>query len=690
MLAGLAALAVPVVIHLLLKRKKQRLRFSTIRFFAKQDEQSSRKRKIRNWLLLAMRLLLFALLVLAFARPYLPQAKASASARQRRQVVFVIDRSASMQAADVGGGRWSMATDRIQKMLAELAPEDRVALVSCSSHAEVLSAFGPPAAAEKIVRELRPTSGAGHLADGLAQAAKLLTLSDANVRSTICVVSDFQRTSCERLSSVSLADAIELKTIAVGDLLAPNMAVTELQSRIEPDAQPRVAAGNFSEEESATGKFELSVDGKGILSQPLKIAASAFTNIQFSLPALKPGWHEVVASIATKDPMPLDDRRFATLFVVEPWRALVVEPRKAGRVFEEESFFIATALEPSKDPALPGAFRVTKIFPEELQSKLAIERGERPFNFVLLPRLHEPPSGIASALKAFVEAGGGVAFFAGEGISANRYNAEFRDLLPAQLGTVEMVSEAEPGWRIGQFDTNTLVFAAFQQRNSGDLTIPKFTARMALRNFDAAEQPAFFEDGAPLLLTRSIGRGRAAWINTSADASWTDWPKHKTFVPWIHGLGKYLAQSRKEHELQQTNSFVAGEDFEIDMGAPAKGSAFKVVAPSGDEAQVLADSKGKLPEALFSVPGIYAIKNSAGKEMRRVSVNVPASESDLSALAPADFEQQIARTHQPPKVASTSGLFSSSSNQNELWRVLLLGVLTLLFIEEFAANRTSL
>jgi hypothetical protein len=71
-LSALAGLAIPVVLHLLLKRKSPRLRFSTVRFFARQDEQATSKRKLRNLFLLSVRLLLFALLVLAFARPYLP------------------------------------------------------------------------------------------------------------------------------------------------------------------------------------------------------------------------------------------------------------------------------------------------------------------------------------------------------------------------------------------------------------------------------------------------------------------------------------------------------------------------------------------------------------------------------------------------------------------------------------------
>src|SRR5262245_51045198 len=92
LLGGLAALAVPILIHLLFKRKRQRLRFSTIQFFIKQDEQAKRRRMLKNYLLLAVRLLLVALLVLAFARPFTRTALTAAS-QTKRVSIFVIDRS---------------------------------------------------------------------------------------------------------------------------------------------------------------------------------------------------------------------------------------------------------------------------------------------------------------------------------------------------------------------------------------------------------------------------------------------------------------------------------------------------------------------------------------------------------------------------------------------------------------------
>src|SRR5689334_9115626 len=156
MLAGLAALGIPVLIHLLLKRRKKRIQFSTVRFFLQQDEQSSRRRKLRNFFLLALRLLIVALLVLAFARPFSRQNEAAAAGRKQRRAVFVLDRSLSMLATAPEGQRWAVAKERIQKTLSELSQDDTAALVECATHANVLSGFASPATISQLVRELEP------------------------------------------------------------------------------------------------------------------------------------------------------------------------------------------------------------------------------------------------------------------------------------------------------------------------------------------------------------------------------------------------------------------------------------------------------------------------------------------------------------------------------------------------------
>ncbi|MBI3415537.1 MAG: VWA domain-containing protein, partial [Verrucomicrobia bacterium] len=250
LLGGLLALGVPILIHLLLKQKKKRLRFSTLQFFLKRDEQSTQKRTLRNLLLLAMRLLLFALLVFAFARPYFPEAQTPGGGQKRRDVVFVLDRSASMQATGVDGMRWGAAKETIRKILSELKADDRAALIGCAAHTDVISPFAPATVVSKVLSDLQPTAGASDIAAGLQQAVRLFDFDDRSRTPTIYVVSDLQRSSIKDLVSHPLPQEAEVKVLNVGDLFTPNIALTDLLLEGEIVSRPRAVVANYSEEES--------------------------------------------------------------------------------------------------------------------------------------------------------------------------------------------------------------------------------------------------------------------------------------------------------------------------------------------------------------------------------------------------------------------------------------------------------
>jgi len=104
--------------------------------------------------------------------------------------------------------------------------------------------------------------------------------------------------------------------------------------------------------------------------------------------------------------------------------------------------------------------------------------------------------------------------FLGDAMSANRYNGELRDLLPARIGNPETTAELGSAWRIAVYDTNSMAFSAFRLPNSGDLRIPEFTKRYALETIEGSSRLAFFDDGIRDV-ARTVGRGRVALINTS-------------------------------------------------------------------------------------------------------------------------------------------------------------------------------
>jgi hypothetical protein len=141
-------------------------------------------------------------------------------------------------------------------------------------------------------------------------------------------------------------------------------------------------------------------------------------------------------------------------------------------------------------------------------------------------------------------------------------------LLPATLGT----AEGEPGrpethWRISGVDSHSPLFHAFRRPDSGDLSLPVFKRRFTLDPVSHAQVPARFIDGVPFVITAEFGQGRVALVNTTADTAWTDWPKRRTFVPWIHGLAHWLLAGEADPAASAETSPVAGAEVELVLGA---------------------------------------------------------------------------------------------------------------------------
>src|SRR5215510_6839287 len=126
-LIGLAGLAVPVVLHLIQRERKQVVEFPSLMFIRRIPYQSVRRRRIRHWLLLAMRAAALALIVLAFARPFFRQSALAAAAASggAREVVILLDQSASMGYAD----HWQKGQDAARTVVRGLGKDDRATLV---------------------------------------------------------------------------------------------------------------------------------------------------------------------------------------------------------------------------------------------------------------------------------------------------------------------------------------------------------------------------------------------------------------------------------------------------------------------------------------------------------------------------------------------------------------------------------
>ncbi|MGD8396419.1 MAG: BatA domain-containing protein, partial [Candidatus Eiseniibacteriota bacterium] len=236
-LAGIAAAAVPILIHLFSRRQAKRLDWPSIRFLKEINRQRIRRIRLRQLLLLLVRALAIVLFALAMGRPVLTGGFLS-DGRAPSTVCLVIDTSYSMQAARGGASTFETARSQALGVVDQLGRDDGVYLISVSDRAE--SATPYPMQDLGLVREsiaaLEPTDRAGDLASGLELAGRLLRASK-NLNKEIYLITDLQASGWAALldsvrTPVDLPPDVAVCVIAPGESQElDNVAIREVRAR---------------------------------------------------------------------------------------------------------------------------------------------------------------------------------------------------------------------------------------------------------------------------------------------------------------------------------------------------------------------------------------------------------------------------------------------------------------------------
>jgi hypothetical protein len=139
--------------------------------------------------------------------------------------------------------------------------------------------------------------------------------------------------------------------------------------------------------------------------------------------------------------------------------------------------------------------------------------------------------------------------------------------------------------------------------------------------------------------------------------------------------------------LRPGESFLASTVAELDLDPGLGNQSFRVRPPSGAELAVKTDARGGLQLPLGK-PGFYAVEDSGGRVVRLLAVNPPRKESDLAAMNPQEFQQQLVRGPAQPEGRWVADVLAPGRREKELWRVLMLGAAVLLVLETTLSNRT--
>jgi Aerotolerance regulator N-terminal/von Willebrand factor type A domain len=667
-LVGLAGLAIPVILHLIQRERKNVVQFPSLMFLRRIPYQSVRRRRIRNWLLLLMRLAALALIVLAFARPFLRRAEIAAGASGAREVVVLLDRSYSMGY----GGKWPQALAAAQNAIQGLSSGDRGSVVLFSSSTEVALRSAPDKGRLlAAVSGVQPGSGATRFGPALKLAGSILSESALPRREAI-LISDFQRGGWQGGEGVRLPDGAVLTPVLITDSGKPNLAiapVTLQQSEFQGQQRVIVTTGAVNHSDSpASADVTLEIGGRGIQTRRVALAPKASASATFD--PVTVAERNVRATVRLPDDALNRDNVFH--FVVSPQDPLTVVIGERSGAQRNSSLYLSRAVAVSESPRIDAKVRqADSLSAEDLATAAVVILNDAPV-----------AQSTADRLKTFVERGGGLFLAMGERAAW----PGSADILPAVPGPPVDRSRGAAA-RLGALEYGHPLFEVFRGPRTGDFASARFYGYRSVTPGANVQTLARFDDGQPALLERRVGTGRVLMWTSTLDTVWTDLALKPVFVPFVHRVVRHLGAYREPKPWR-----TVGDVVDPGLQAPAKGSDVSRVALTPGGQRISLDGDG--PEVLeLAEQGFYEFR-AQGRDTEApvvVASNVNLAESDLAAVDPHEVVA-AAMGRAGGEVAGGPAAPPSDEAQESAqrgWWYLLFAGLLLLGAETVVANRLT-
>jgi hypothetical protein len=731
MLFGLAGVAIPVIIHLLNRRRFDVVDWGAMQFL--QISQTTRRRLLlEELLLLLLRMGLVAILALALAAPYTTsRVLADLGARDNRDVVLVFDGSYSMGYTGAGKAAHELAKEWALDFVNSLAAGDSVAILQAKQQVVPIL---PPTHDLARVREALgslPAPRGGCDWPQAVQAAHKLLADSGRAQRQIVLLTDGQRfgwaddTSLLRweLLANQLREQPALKpsiwAINLGaDRPAdpPNWSLAPLRaSRGIASAGQQITFRTAlelhgSQEYRPPYRLRLEVDGKPVANLKPPSAArleKGQVPLSFSQRFTTPGHHLVSllvepdpppeqrpAGYVIKDHLPGDNRQDFALEIVPALPVLLVDGNDEPAPKYRGTDFLRDALAPARDrtPAVLARVVSGQAFdPTLLARDLGPNAGTKPHVLILcnVPRLTTPQQ---EAVAQFLAAGGGVLVTLGERVDSAYYNEQLyrggQGWLPARLEEVRG-DEAQPGRAPSPLPSSFFhpaldLFREVTVGGLADARFPRWYGVTTPGRGAVGVPVALLTNNDPLLVERQYHSGRVLLCTVPLDNTWrTNLPDLPAFAPLAHELVYYLAGARSaEYNVQP------GQPLRYRPAGDEPPGTVTVQPPEGEPKQVPAEH-WPLTYQDTRDTGVYRLSIASGQLVSYVA-QPDHRESDLTPCSDADREkvgQHVQVTYRDYRTPLTTKETADTSPPQELWWWFLLAVIALLCGEVWMTRR---
>lgn len=675
-LAGIAAVGLPVWIHLLKRHKTDPRLFPSLMLFEKREQSSVMHRRLDYLLLFALRALMLLLLALLFANPFIKRSVAAADSK--KLTVVAVDRSFSMRAGDHLAQAKSAALD----VLSKVKPGEQAQVIALGGTVQALTQPITDAAELKAaVSSIEPGDSRASFGE-LARYVRTLSES-VKMPIELHLASDLQKTAMPPgFADLRLEPGTTLvlhqtgqpvKNWAVENVIAPRRIYDVKKVRIEatiasygvvnegPAHSRNLIGVAYAAEappvESTRKTVTLLLNGKTLDTKTVDVPANGRAQVEFLGLDAPYGFSRGEVRIDAGDALPADDHFIFAVERTDPKKVLFVDDGRG-----DAELFYKAALDASPD----AAFQL-----EEMRAEQAANAQLSNFSLIVLSNLGALPGGFEDSLRRYVTAGG------------------------SMLVSLGPASAASPRVPVMDEPLDGSSFAA----RSGDsfLAVTDIdTGHPALKNVERFDGVKFYqvmrvrpskstvlaklEDGTPLVLERQVGEGKVLVFASTFDKVANDLPLHAAWVPFVQQSAAYLSGGGAEQPVN-----VAVDSYVELRAADGKGSAAEVLGPDGKPLLTLTEAQSAKNFAVRS-EGFFELKTASGRHSL-IAAHADRRESDLNVIPKEtlDLWRATGETDQPAQSASAAG--PDEKKPWGIWPIVLLILLGVSIAESVVADR---
>lgn len=683
-LFGLIAASIPILIHLLNLRKLKRIEFSTLMFLKELQKNKIRKIKLKQWLLLAIRILIILFIVTAFARPALKGLTiGGSSSSAKTTAIFIFDDTFSMEVVDGKGSFINQAKNISLKILNQLQEGDDAAILLVSDELKnEIKLTKNLVELKKQINDISSSAVSGNLNSALVKAASLIGGSK-NFNKEIYLISDFQKSRLSDENSFSnlsrlLNEKVRLFKIqfqqkeifnAGIDNIKINNQIFQVGKTINISAK----VSNYSNRKQNNFVVSLFVQGERAAQKSVELDGNQSKEVVLETIIKTAGFNDVCVEIED-DELMKDNRRYSGFIVPENISLLMLYD------FEDDTKFIELAVKAGDES------NIIKIEKKNFNQLSNIELNKFDVVFVI------GTEGITNSFKLlnYLKSGKGIFLMPGSKTSLLKFQNICSELkIPQPKTVLNFSNQTSIKANFEKTDLlHPLLSDIFEEKSKTKIESPEIFSYFQIFTSGVGKNIISLTDNSSFFSEYKIEKGNLLLLSSAPILAQNNFPLKSIFVPIIFKSAYYLSSkaSKETSSITGKGIFLSSEEYSQNQ--------LKAVYP--DKSEEIINLNEESISSVFSFINANTIGNYkflSGSILKDFySVNADERESNLNILTENDFNEYLAKINFKGKLfdVKPSDEISKAIKQArfglELWKYFLILALIIALIEMYISR----